>query len=249
MTIGKDPRVLHLVARALQKITVVVAIGLAALALPVSAFAAGTGYEGGNLGPTGVPGGYGSIITSQTVPTTGGTVTGTVSGDTITVTVPSGAFTTSEEVTITSADVTGIGDGGVTGDSAVLGIGINITDPTGETKVTSTFSPALTVAITGSFSATDAVVYYNHGTGTWDTLTGVTVTATEISFSITADPDIAVLASSSTSTAPGAPVADATTVHTGKPFLLEEIIAGVLVLFGLATLVWVKRRRPSPQRG
>jgi len=166
--------------------------------------------------------------------------------------VPSGAFaqTGAEAVTLTSANTASIGNGGVSGDSAVLGIGINISNAVG-TKTNATFPSPLAVTITGSFSPTDTVVYYNATTATWATLTGVTVTASEISFNITTDPDIAILAASTTTatTAPNTPVSGATTVHTGKPFFLEEVIAGALILFGLGALVRMRRRRPSTQRG
>jgi hypothetical protein len=232
----------------LKKIIIVLAVGFAALALPTSAFAAGSGYEG-DTGATGVPGTFGSIITTQEVQTSGGTVTGTDGSYSITVTVPSGAFTQAENVTLTSAVTSGIGTGGVSGDSALLGIGINITDPSSGDKVTGTFTPALTVTITGTFSASsDAVVFYDDTTSAWNALTGATITATEVTFSITADPDVAVLGPASASSDSPA-VAGATSVTTGKPFRGEEIIAGALVLFGLVALFWVWRRRPSTRRG
>lgn len=222
-------------------------IGLVAMVgFSSPAFAAGTGYEG-DTGPTGVPGGYQSIITTQTVQTSGGTVTGTIGSDTVTVTVPSeafpsGTFTSGMDVTITSGNAGAIGNGGVSGDTAVIGIGINITDPTTGDKYTGTFPSPITVTIAGTFNPSDAVVLYNATTSSWQTVSGATVTASEVSFTITSDPDVAVLSPAATQT--GA-VAGATTVTTGKPFRLEELIAGALVLMGIVALWRLTRRRPS----
>ena len=242
----------------LKKIAVVVAVGFAAVALPVSAFAQGTGYEG-DTGATGVPGGFQTVIANQTVSssTSAQTVTGTDGAYTVTVNVPSGAFTQAECVTLTSANTSGIGNGGVSGDSAVIGLGINVSSncSTGSALTgTSTSGPwvsALQVAINGTFNPSDTVVFYNVQTGTWQPLTGATISATSITFNITADPDVAVLAPGSASSGATPTVANATTVATGKPFLLEEIIAGALVAFGLAALFVfrVRRRRPSTRQG
>ena len=80
--------------------------------------------------PVPVPGGYLTVVTSQTIGTGGGTI-GPVSGgntDT-TVVIPAGAFLTPLQVTITEPDIAGIGNAGFCGYQAVAGIGVIIQNP------------------------------------------------------------------------------------------------------------------------
>ena len=80
--------------------------------------------------PVPVPGGYLTVVTSQTVGTGGGTVGPASGGNTeTTVVVPPGAFPTPLQVTITEPDISGIGNAGFCGYQAVAGIGVIIQNP------------------------------------------------------------------------------------------------------------------------
>ena len=82
------------------------------------------------LPPVPVPGGYLTVVTSQTVGTGGGIVGPVSGGETrTTVVVPPGAFPAPLQVTITEPDISGIGDAGFCGYQAVAGIGIIIQNP------------------------------------------------------------------------------------------------------------------------
>jgi hypothetical protein len=241
----------------LTKLVAVMGVGCGVVAFSAPAFAAGSGYEG-NTGPTGVPGGFASVVTALTIPVSGGTVPATVGGYTVTVTVPSGALTEASVITITSGTTTAVS---ANGENAVVAIGINVTDPSTGDKFTGTFANPIAVTISGTFSPADTVVAYDTTSSSWQTVPGAVVTNGQVNFTITSDPDLAVLASASSvsttanstpasgtaasATTADPPVAGATQVTTGKPFLLEEIIAGALIVMGALALVWLKRRRPS----
>jgi hypothetical protein len=228
------------------RVVAIMAVGCGVLGWSASAFAVDSGYEG-VTGASGVPGGFGSVLTTQPVAMTGGSVTATVGANTITVTVPSGALTEDSEVTITSGTASAIGNAGVSGDDAVIGIGINVTDTSG-TKFTGTFGTPISVTISGTFNPADSVVLYDVTSSSWQTVSGASVTSGLVSFSISSDPDIAVLApEAATSSVVDTPpvVAGATDVTTGKPFLLEGILAGALILTGTVAFLRLRRRKTS----
>ncbi len=201
-----------------------VAAGLA-LALPAAAFAAGSGYAPApGAAAVGVPGGFNSVVTTVTVQPSGGTVTATFDGATITITVPAGAFSQPTQVVVTSGDVTQIGSAGVSGKSAVLAFGISFL--VNGQPLTATFPTAIGVKVADNFASTDELVVYDTSTSAWAPVAGATVANGTISFTISSDPDFAVLASNAQA------IPGATTPVTGKPFLLEGLIAALLVLFG-----------------
>ena len=206
----------------------VFAVGAAAgllLALPATALAAGSGYAPAPVtSAPGVPGGFNSVVTTVTIQPSGGTVTATIDGTTITITVPAGAFSQPTQVVVTSGDVAQIGSAGVTGKSAVLAFGISFL--VNGQPLTTTFPTPIGVKAAGNFASTDELVVYDTTTGAWTPVAGATVTNGTMSFTISSDPDFAVLASNAQ------PVPGATTPVTGKPFLLEGLIAALLVLVG-----------------
>lgn len=206
----------------------VIALGAAAgllLALPATAFAAGSGYAPAPVTSTpGVPGGFNSVVTTVTVQPSGGTVTATINGTTVSITVPPGAFSQPTQVVVTSGDVTQIGSAGVSGKSAVLAFGISFL--VGGQPLTATFTTPISVKAAGNFASSDEVVVYDATTGAWAPVAGASVANGTISFTISSDPDFAVLASNAQ------PIPGATTPVTGKPFLLEGLIAVLLVLVG-----------------
>lgn len=208
------------------------ALGTAAgllLALPAAAFAAGSGYAPapGAAAP-GVPGGFNSVVTTVTIQPSGGTVTAVIDGVTITITIPAGAFSQPTQVVVTSGDVAQIGSAGVSGKSAILAFGISFL--VGGQPLTATFPIPISVKAAGNFASTDELVVYDAATGTWTLVAGATVTNGTLSFTISSasssGSDFAVLASNAQ------PVPGATTPVTGKPFLLERLIAALLVLVG-----------------
>ncbi|MHB8318856.1 MAG: hypothetical protein ACYDEP_06465 [Acidimicrobiales bacterium] len=218
---------------------VVFAVAAVAVLTPTAAFGAGTGY-GPPPPPIPVPGTFGTVMCTQTVSATGGTVTCTVQGATITVTVPSNSFTSPIQIVITAGNCPQIGNAGVPNYNCFLAFGV-IVEQNGQ-KYTGTINPPANVTVAlSSINTTDKVVGLNTSNSTYGPISGVSISNGNLSFSISSDPYIAVLApvaaSSTTSTVPGA-----TTVTTGKPFLLEGSLAGLLLLVGISLLVWSTRR-------
>lgn len=212
------------------------AIGVLA---PTAAFGAGTGYTP-TPPPIPVPGTFGTVMCTQTVSSTGGTVTCTVQGAGITVTIPSNSFTSPIQVVITAGNCAQIGNAGVTNYNCFLAFGV-ILIQNGQ-KYTGTITPPANVTVSlSSINTTDKVVAFNTANSTYGSQSPVTIGNGTITFPISSDPYIAVLApvsaSSTTSNVPGA-----TTVTTGKPFLLEGSLAGLLLLVGIGLLWWSTRR-------
>lgn len=204
------------------------AVGVAAglvFAVPAAAFAAGSGYAPApGAAAVGVPGGFNSVVTTVTIQPSGGTVTAVIDGATITITVPTGAFSQPTQVVVTTGDVTQIGSAGVSGKSAVLAFGISFL--VNGQPLTATFPTPIGVKVADNFASTDELVVYDTTTSAWTPVAGATVANGTISFTISSDPDFAVLASNAQ------PIPGATTPVTGKPFLLEGLIAALLVLVG-----------------
>lgn len=195
------------------------------LALAGPAGAAGSGYTPPSPPPTSPPTPTtcpaGNVITSLTIPPGGGTVTATVDGSTVTVSVPAGAFPDGAQVAIVefSAAVA------PTGDTIVLAFGIDFC--VNGTKFTGTFSPAATVTVSNPAIRPGQTLYQQIGT----TLVPISaqISNGSLSFSIDTDPNFVLV----TAVGPAATVIPgATSVVTGKPFLLEELVGGLLVLFG-----------------
>ncbi|MDA8275227.1 MAG: hypothetical protein M0029_07580 [Actinomycetota bacterium] len=220
------------------------AVGVAAAASVLgtaTAFAAGSGYtpSGATATPAGVPGGFTSVLTTGTVQPSGGTVTGSENGDTITVTVPAGALTQTAQVVLTAGNVSQIGSAGQAGKDAVVAVGISVME--NGSKFTGTFAKPITVTIAGNFAAGDEVVVYDPTTGGWSPVAGATIANGTATFEFTSDPDFAVLASTSSA------VSGATSASTGKPFLLEGGAAAALVVGG-SLFAWRFRRPRQPRR-
>jgi hypothetical protein len=226
-------------------------------------------------GSAGVPGGFTSVVVTKTVPAAGGTITGTLNGHAITVTVPPGALTQPLVFSVTWGSPSEIGDAGISGDKAIIAIGISATNPATGSPQLGFFAHPVTITITGPFSSGDSVVSYNVTSAQWSAVSGAAVSASKATFSTTSGVDFAVMGVSSASGAKAvvaaatvpttpttaAPVAPApvaaptasvvstgtTEVDTGEPFLFEGIVAGTLVLVGLASLIIILtgRRRSN----
>ena len=225
------------------------AVGLSAVGalglLGSVAYAAGSGYTPTPLPtPSGTPGGYTQVVTAVTVnptSTTPATVSVTVDGTPVNITVPASAFTTPVQVVITSPVLSQVTSAlpnlGLGGYQAVAGLGINIVTPTGQTYP-GTFRHPITVTVRNpAIGSGDRVVEWN-AQGTFTSVQNAHIANGSASWSFQTDPAFAVLAPEK-----GA-VPGATSPVTGKPFL-EEGFAGLLLL-GLGSRILFRSRRRNP---
>lgn len=174
----------------------------------------------------------GAVIASSDVTAAGGSVSGTVGGATVTVNVPAGAFPSGAQVAITDTTSIAVAP---TGTRIVLAFGISFC--VNGQKFQGTFSPPATVTVTNPAIQPGQTLYLQTGT----TLTPVQaqITNGSLTFTINSDPDFVLVAASTTATV----IPGATTVVTGKPFVLEGLVAGGLALFGVALLLFRLRLR------
>jgi len=220
-----------------------VGCGLVALAssliVPGSAFGAGSGYT-----PAGTPavggtatGLAGTVASTTTIQPSGGTATATVGSATIVATVPAGAFTGPVQLVETDATSSAVTPPG--GGTPVVTFGIGIFS--NGVKVTGSF-PAVTVTVTSPSIVAGSVVYLVTGSGL-QAVRGASVTAGKATFSITSDPTIELATPvTAASTASATPISGATSVQTGKPFLLEGGLAALLCVAGALLLLTARRR-------
>jgi hypothetical protein len=216
----------------------IVLAGSALFTLP--AFAAGTDYSGGS--PPGSPSvsaacAPGSVITTQTVPSTGGTVSGTDGQYGIAVTIPSGAFSSSLQVIIYDDSASAVP---VSGSSVVLTVGVALCQ--NGNKVSGSFSPPVTVGISGPNITSSSASYLLVGS-TLEPVSNPNATAGSITCSFSSDAVCQVTTPNASETAAAIP--NATSVVTGKPFLLEGLIAGGLFVFGVLLLLRLRFRRTT----
>lgn len=208
--------------------------GTVLLGVP-AAGAAGTGYSPSPPAPGGTATGLpGSVVTVATVQPSGGNGTSTIGSASLSVTVPSGTFSVPTQLVTTDASGSSIAPPSGGSAAVVFGVGFYQNG----TKVTGTF-PAVTVTVSSPSITAGSTVYLVEGTKLV-AVQGATVKNGSATFTISSDPtvEIAAAASGTTTAIPGA-----TTVHTGKPFLLEGGIAGLLVVSGGAILLAARRRR------
>ncbi len=213
-----------------------VVMGGAVLA-PDVAFAAGSGYTPGSPtvggSATGLPG---TVISTTTVQPSGGTGTGAIGSVSIAVTVPTGTFANPTQVVITDATNSQVPPSNGGSVVATFGVGFFVNG----TKVTGTF-PAVTITVSSSSIQAGATVYVVSG-GQLIALTGASVKNGSATFTVTSDPTIEVVAAVATTTS----ISGATAAVTGKPFALEEIVAGSLVaLGGIGLLLLFRRQRAA----
>jgi hypothetical protein len=257
--------------RTLFRTTSAKVLGVAAAGCVVLGVSAATALAvvPGAGGPPNVPGGFVTPVASATVSASGGTVTGEVNGDHVTVTVPAGAVAEPVDVMLTAGSPSEIGNVGVNGASAVLALGVHVTSQATGNTFTAAFAKPATVTVSGSFNASDTVMQYNVSATRWELLSGAVVTTSQVHFNVPGVVDVAITGAAApqnakavaatpvdasgaaatgtpAATAPAAtaaPTAGTTTVDTGEPFLLEEIVAGFLVLLGLVSLLLLTRYR------
>jgi hypothetical protein len=133
------------------------AAGLFSLAFsssPASSF--GCGY-GACTGPGGANAGFSTIVTAQTVPPSGGTVTGSANGATATVVVPPWALRRGGEVVIGTGDPNTIPVG--PGQTVIAAFSVYVIDPNSGENIPGPFLPPLLLTISDpSIESTDSLV-------------------------------------------------------------------------------------------
>jgi hypothetical protein len=205
------------------------------VALSTSAGAAGTGY--GSSPPPPPPAtpasvcNAGTVITSSTVSSTGGTVSGAVGASSVSVNVPSGDFSGGVQVAITDTSSTATAP---TGDSIVLAFGVNFC--VNGSKVTGTFATPVTVTVTDPAIKPGQSLFIQTANGLVPVTPG-SIGNGSFTVTITGDPDFVLVSNAVATVIPGA-----TAVVTGKPFLLEGLVAGCLLLLGCGLLLRLRFR-------
>jgi hypothetical protein len=227
------------------------------------AHAAGGGYGPGIAGPAGAPGGFSTIVTTHAFSTTGGTIGANVPGGEASLTVPDGAFDQPIQAVITSPDLAGINAAlpqlGFGGYTAIAGVGISIDDANGK-PLAGLFVHPLTLTITGSGIGPGDLLVEFTSLSTAATLQDAVFIPESVTVSLAADPDFAVLAPSTTTSASATPNASpsasssAPTIVQGEQFTkgAGSSIVGktLLTIFAVlvvaaAVMMLMLRRRPA----
>jgi hypothetical protein len=179
------------------------------------------------------PGGFTEVVTTVTITPAGGVVGPvTVDGAQVTVDVPPGAFPVDVQLTITEPHLPAITP--TPGFTVTAGAGIQVT--LNGSPYPGTFLKPVTVTFTSpNITASSQVVVWNGSSFVTDS--NSTSRAGSASVSFDTDPAFAVESPKL------APVPGATAPLTGKPFLGEGILAGLLVLSGTGGIVLSRRRR------
>jgi hypothetical protein len=176
----------------------------------------------------------------QTVAASGGTVTATVNGATVTVNVPAGDFTAPVQIVFLAATNP---TSGFTG-TVELAFGVQV-DQNGQ-KLNTSFPNPITVTVTDSAITAGSVVSYLSGTS-FVAAPGWTTSAGQATGSFSVDVDYLVTAPATSTAAPavGSTVSGATSAVTGEPFIAEGAVAVGLV--GLGAFGLIRRRRSLRQ--
>jgi hypothetical protein len=123
------------------------------------------------------------------------------------------------------------------GDTIVLAFGVNFC--VNGSKVTGTFPTPVTVTVTNPAIKPGDTLYIET-TGGLVPVTAATISNGSFTFTITSDPAFVLVAPATPQVATVIP--GATSVVTGKPFLLEGVIAAGLVAFGTLLLLRLRFR-------
>ncbi len=226
----------------ISMVTITAMTVLSAVCVAGSARAATATGGYGPLPPTAgtaALGGYSAVITSQTIAPAGGAI-GPVNsaGVSVTLTIPAHAFPVPVQITLTAPGHTLAGDAGRAGDQAVAGVGIQVQKD--GSAYSGTFRKPLTLTMRSSpITSSSVMVVWNGRAFVADTQATIKSSAAVVNFDT--DPDFAVL----TPAVAGTAIFGATTSPTGKPFIGEGVLAGVLVLLGASGLAirWRRRER------
>lgn len=206
--------------------TVIGIMGTTVLLSPQLAFAAGTGYAAPtntSSGSTSLPADFSSVVISTIVQPSGGTLKATVNGQVETLTIPNGTFNQPVQVTITAPQLSQIGSAGFTGYSAISGAGVFFS--VNGNPILGTFAKSVSLTIQSSALSSNDKVVEQQG-NQFSNYTNVTTSNGSTTINFNTDPAFAVLAPT---------VTGATSPSTGKPFIIEGILAGALILGGSFT--------------
>jgi hypothetical protein len=130
---------------------------LCVLGPPTAAFAGGSGYGPVYPSPPGGSGGFSTVVATQTVPSSGGVVTGSAYGGTATVTVPAGSLRHGGQVVITADQPCTIDAGKRL--AAVADFGVAILNSRNGKTLRRPFNPAINLTINdSSITSGDSVV-------------------------------------------------------------------------------------------
>jgi len=218
-----------------QRFAIVTLAGAAMLITGVGVALAAGGYGPAPPVPPRVPGGYQCMV-SRTVTPVGGTIGPvTIDGASVTLIVPAGAFPIPVQITLCAPELWARGNAGFRGFRVVAGVGIQVQE--NGSAYTGTFLKPLTLSMSSSRITSSSVVVVWNGTA-FVAATDATVTSGAAVVKFSTDPDFAVLSPTAATAIPAA-----TTSPTGKPFIGEAALAGVLVLLGAGGLAVRWRRR------
>ncbi len=204
------------------------------LTLGSTAFAAGNGYAPPSAAVGNAPGGFSQVILNEAVPLGGGTLIASSNGSFFSAKVPASDAGTGVTLAITAPTNLSSADNGILGFGFALaknGVG-----------VTGNFASPIIVTVKNSaIHAGDQLEYWTGST--WATYTNATATNDNLSVTVTADPQFALVSAPTTPPA-GTPIPNSTTPHTGVPIEGMLIVAGVALLGGaVATTRAVRLRR------
>jgi hypothetical protein len=236
-----------------KKFAVALLIAIASVSLLSTgvALAAPGGYgPAAPTGPAGTPGGFAAVVITQTVGPAGGTIAADVSGASVSVIVPAGAFASPVQLEVTKPDLSAITPSalssvGFPAYTAVAGLGLKFLDSAGK-PLTGSFAKAVDVTLTGSnLGVTGEKVVELQG-ATAASVVGSSLGAGAITVHLLQDPNLVVVnptasgTGSSSGTVPGA-----TDQPTGKPFTGETDAAIGLLVVGAGGLFAGLRRRAT----
>ena len=215
-----------------------------ALLVAMSAAASAAYPPGGYPGPA-PAGGFPTVEVSQTLGSSGGTLSATDGAVQISLTVPAGAFSASTQVTIYKGADSVLASLLPSGEQLLLSYAIGWTP-------SSTPASPLTLTITDTAIPGDAIVYDTTSTGV--TPAGsATVTAGSVTLSFTADPGIVVAEPSSASPTPVASPAPVPTTGAGASpgggSLMLGLVVAVLGILAVVGGVVGWRRRDTVKSG